>query len=94
MKHTETFNYDEIIGMKFGAVLFGKPKLFSHVYFVDGLLIDTGHSRMRKQVATLTKELPVEQMFITHHHEDHSGNIEVLQQQFRCEVLHLPCAAP
>ena len=61
--------------------------MYSHVYFVDGLLIDTGHSRKRKQVIDATKNLPVDQIFVTHHHEDHTGNIGALQKQFGCEVI-------
>ena len=61
--------------------------MYSHVYFVDGLLIDTGHSRKRRQVFETTKKLPVDQMFVTHHHEDHTGNILAIQKQFGCDVF-------
>ncbi len=60
--------------------------MFSHVYFVDGLLIDTGQPRMRRHILEATGELPVEQLFITHHHEDHSGNISPLRNRFGCKA--------
>lgn len=86
MKITDRFTYEEVKGFKFGNSLFGVPKLFSHIYFVDGLLIDTGHRRMANEVFREVENLPVQQIFITHYHEDHSGNIAQLQQRFRCPV--------
>lgn len=80
------FSHEEIKGFKFGKLPFGKPKMFSHVYFIDGLLIDTGHSLMRKEIVAKLKDLPVQQIFTTHHHEDHTGNVIQLQKQFNCEV--------
>ncbi|MCH2043095.1 MAG: MBL fold metallo-hydrolase [Saprospiraceae bacterium] len=80
------FNYEEIKGFKFGKQLFGKPKMFSHIYFIDGLLIDTGHSQMRKEIIKTTEHLAVQQIFTTHHHEDHTGNVLALRKQFNCKA--------
>ncbi len=86
MKVVDSFSFQGIKGFKFGKSLFGVPKLYSHVYFIDGLLIDTGHRRMGIEVLDQIKDLPVKQIFITHHHEDHSGNIALLQNHFDCPV--------
>jgi hypothetical protein len=50
MKIVESFNYQAITGFKFGYLPFGKPKQFSYIYIIDGLLIDTGHSKMRNSI--------------------------------------------
>lgn len=93
MKLIESFQHEEITGFKFGKSLFGKPSLCSHVYFVDGLLIDTGHKHVSQDVLATIKDLSVKQMFITHYHEDHSGNIELLQKHFDCPVFgSIKCA--
>ena len=84
MKLTSSFKHDGIQGFKFGSWPFGKPKLFVHTFFVDGLLIDTGHSNMRKEVMQTLSPLEVNQIFITHHHEDHSGNLIAFQNHFKC----------
>lgn len=84
MKKTKTFKYEEVAGFAFGSWPFGQPKLFSHVYFVDGLLLDTGHRNMRKDILATLGRLEVNQIFISHHHEDHTGNLQVLQQHFKC----------
>lgn len=84
MKIQKSFQHDAVQCFQFGSYPFGKPRMFSHIYFLDGLLIDTGHSNMRKEVLDTIRSLPVEQLFITHHHEDHSGNIAPLQAHFNC----------
>jgi len=84
MTVTHTFEYESIKGCKFGYSPFGKPKMFVHVYYIDGLLIDTGHSKVSKEVLWQIGELDVRQIFITHHHEDHTGNLNHLQQHFDC----------
>lgn len=80
MKITRAFEFEEIQGFKFGSQPIGKPSLFSHIFFVDGLLIDTGHSNMQRQAVERIRSLPVEQVFLTHHHEDHTGNLDAIQQ--------------
>ncbi len=84
MRITESFNHKNITGYKFGYAPFGKPTLFAHIYFVDGLLIDTGQSRMRQAVFNTISKLPAQQIFITHHHEDHTGNLNKLKTHFNC----------
>lgn len=84
MKSVTSFKVGEIEGFRFGFSPIGKPMLFVNIYFVDGLLIDTGQRLMHKEIVEHLKKLPVQQIFITHHHEDHTGNIALLQQQFDC----------
>lgn len=60
--------------------------MWVYIYYVDGLLIDTGQPKMRKTIRSTIKDLEVEQIFLTHHHEDHSGNLELLSTQFNCPV--------
>ncbi len=86
MKIVETFKHEEIKGFKFGYLPIGRPRLFSYIYFVDGLLIDTGHSRMRKSILSEMENLDIEKIFITHHHEDHSGNIKPIRSMANCKV--------
>lgn len=62
------------------------PKMSVCAFFIDGLLIDTGHSNAQKRVIKRLKDLPIEQICITHHHEDHTGNLKALQEQITCPI--------
>lgn len=86
MTISHSFRHEDVLGFKFGYQPIGKPRLFAHIYFVDGLLIDTGQSHMRTHIQAETSQLEVEQVFITHHHEDHTGNITPIQAFHGCEV--------
>ena len=86
MRVNGRFTFEDIQGFSFGYHPFSRPKMIAHIYYVDGLLIDTGQRAMQKTILAETSQLPVEQIFITHHHEDHSGNVQALQEQFDCPV--------
>jgi glyoxylase-like metal-dependent hydrolase (beta-lactamase superfamily II) len=86
MVRTETLKYEEVLGLKFGVYRFGRPKLSTYIYYIDGLLIDTGQRRARTEILSQTQNLSIEQIFITHHHEDHSGNIRSLSEAHKCQV--------
>ena len=77
-----------------GSWPFGTPRMFVYCYFVDGLLIDTGHRNVAKLALPSLTQLPVEQQFITHHHEDHNGNLPALHRHFGVPVrTTAACAA-
>lgn len=44
-----------------------------YLYFVDGLLVDTGPHSLRREIAPYLRGLPIEQVALTHVHEDHCG---------------------
>ena len=90
MRVSDQFTHEEVQGFSFGYHPFARPKLIAHLYHVDGLLIDTGQSTMRKAILQTIRPLPVEQIFLTHFHEDHTGNVQALQQHFNCPVYASP----
>ncbi|MFJ7647649.1 MBL fold metallo-hydrolase [Lysinibacillus sp. NPDC097279] len=49
-------------------------------FYVDGLLIDTGSNSLAEEFQSFFRELPIEQVALTHSHEDHSGNAAWIQQ--------------
>ena len=51
------------------------------VYFIDGLLIDCGSPRMRKSLDPILAGHPIDQVAISHYHEQHSGNADYLNEK-------------
>ncbi len=69
------------------------PQMGVNAFFVDGLLIDTGHRNAQKQVMKAFGGLPIEQIILTHHHEDHTGNLAALKQKINVPMYaHAYCA--
>lgn len=90
MKFLQTFKQQNVLGIKAGYSPFGQPNLIAYCYFIDGLLIDTCGSRMKNEVTSTLFSLPIEQIFITHHHEDHCGNLTEIQRHFDCSTYAHP----
>lgn len=70
----------QLINRRFGMTL--KVSLF----LIDQLLIDTGTIRKKKQLLPLFKQKDIEQVIITHHHEDHSGLAYWLEQHKNVKI--------
>lgn len=72
----------------------GKKRTMSvYVFWVDGLLIDTGPRKAQKQALDLFDSLQIDQVALTHHHEDHCGNLKALLGQRNRPVFgHVDCA--
>lgn len=79
MKHISKHDFDHVHWHKLGFNYFGKPSMYVNVYTVDGLLLDTGFSNMRKPFIKSIESLAVSRIILTHHHEDHSGNLEAIK---------------
>ena len=52
----------------------GRSILTSGVYFVDGMLLDAGPANAHVDFAAIVGGVDAEQLVLTHHHEDHTGN--------------------
>ncbi len=76
------FNYVEVRYFRMARTFLGRAVYWTGVYFVDGLLVDSGPPNQAREVARLCRELAVRQCVTTHHHEDHSGNHRLLREQF------------
>ena len=59
------------------------------VYRLGDTIIDTGPSNQWAHVKKFIEERDVDQVMITHHHEDHSGNGSRIQQEM-ARPIYMP----
>jgi glyoxylase-like metal-dependent hydrolase (beta-lactamase superfamily II) len=59
-----------------------------HVYVVRGVLIDTGYPAAHREVAQIVRETHAVGAYVTHHHEDHAGNVSRLVQHGLPLAMH------
>ncbi len=52
-----------------------------YTYLVDDVLIDTGQRHNRENIYNLVHDKNISKILLTHHHEDHSGNVAFLMRK-------------
>lgn len=57
------------------------------LYYVGGLLIDTGPPRARRAVCEWMEDKSLDRIVLTHFHEDHSGNAREISRRHGVPVL-------
>lgn len=73
-------SYEDLKYWKLGSDAFGKPSMYVHSFLWDGLLIDTGQPRVEKEFSEALQTKSIDKIILTHHHEDHSGNVEAIKK--------------
>ncbi len=85
---------DEVIGdvrtVELGYSPMGHPFMTTRIYQVDHILFDTGLSHLKKVVLGYLTENPVSAVYLTHYHEDHSGNAASIKEHFKVPVFGHP----
>ncbi len=83
----QSFDYGEVRYFRMARTFLGRAMYWTGVYYVDGLLVDSGPANLAQEVARLCRELAVRQCVTTHHHEDHTGNHGLLRECLRITPL-------
>jgi len=83
MLFKKNFTQESVNGVRMGngSISFQGIKLNVHSFYLDGVLIDTGGRSLAKQFMPFFKELEIEQIVISHYHEDHTGCAALLQRE-------------
>ncbi len=76
-----------IRGFKLGWSLAGPPLMTVYCYTFDQVMIDTGQSHMGKEALDIARTNRVGKIFLTHHHEDHSGNGAMIHKNLGIPVF-------
>ncbi|WLR47267.1 MBL fold metallo-hydrolase [Halobacillus litoralis] len=69
-----------------GEVRYGDFAMSVYMFYIDGMLIDTGASRMLEDFKPFFKKTPIELVSLTHPHEDHTGTAKWLQNEWDLPV--------
>ena len=83
-------NFDQVTAYETGFSLIGPPIMTTHFYIFGDTMIDTGQSRMRKEILEIAASHRIKKIYLTHYHEDHSGNASAIKKQNRADVLGHP----
>ncbi|MFB6467869.1 MBL fold metallo-hydrolase [Cytobacillus sp. Hz8] len=69
-----------------GTIAFQGVKLNVHCFAFDGVLIDTGAKSLEMEFHNFFHELELDQVVITHFHEDHTGCAAYLQKEYSLPI--------
>jgi glyoxylase-like metal-dependent hydrolase (beta-lactamase superfamily II) len=82
----EKVDYDGVEGIRVGR--YGaKINTTCLLYRIGTTVIDTGPPNQWQIVRRFLQEKTVTQVIVTHHHEDHAGNLGVVAREFGCATF-------
>jgi glyoxylase-like metal-dependent hydrolase (beta-lactamase superfamily II) len=81
MIHVE--QHGPVLAIRMARGFLGRPLAWTTAYWVDGLLIDTGPRCAAPELLKVLSQLPVNQIVVTHSHEDNIGGLEDIHAHFR-----------
>jgi glyoxylase-like metal-dependent hydrolase (beta-lactamase superfamily II) len=90
MRLFKKHNYSGIVGYQLGYSILGPPLMTVYCYVFDDVMLDTAQGHMRKEALQIASEHHIKRIFLTHHHEDHSGNVHSIKQEFKTTVYGHP----
>lgn len=82
--------FGKVEAFELGYGFLKKPVMNVHFFVVDDVCIDTAQSLMRKHFLEIISKRKISQVFLTHFHEDHSGNAAAVQKAKKVPVFGHP----
>ncbi|MCG8334296.1 MAG: MBL fold metallo-hydrolase [Proteobacteria bacterium] len=79
MKIFSVVDHGPVKSVEIGYSPFSRPLMTTRVYFVDSILFDSGLRHCRQEVVDWLADQTVTRIYLTHHHEDHSGNAAAIK---------------
>lgn len=82
--------YEDVLAFERSFDFPGTGRIKVYFYLLDGVLIDTGQSKIKDRILPLLSGLQIDEAVLTHHHEDHSGNAALLKNNLGIPVYGHP----
>ena len=80
MKLCKIHKFGNITGYELGYGYIGKPYMTTIFYSIGNVIIDTGLSHLRREALEIVRDKKIDCILLTHHHEDHSGNVAAIMK--------------
>jgi glyoxylase-like metal-dependent hydrolase (beta-lactamase superfamily II) len=74
--------HGSVTAIRMARTFMGRPLYWTTAYWLDGLLIDSGPPSLSHELVKVLKDLTVDQIIVTHAHEDHIGGLHRLRQTY------------
>lgn len=90
MRFLKTHRFNEITAYQLGWSLFGPPFITVYCYAFGDVMVDTAQSHMQKEALAIASKHKIKRIYLTHYHEDHSGNADVLKRRLKTQIYGHP----
>jgi glyoxylase-like metal-dependent hydrolase (beta-lactamase superfamily II) len=80
----------QVTALELGYGIIGRPLMNVYCYLIGDTLIDCGQARMADEMKSFVSTHRINQLLLTHHHEDHSGNAAMIAKVCSAEVMGHP----
>jgi glyoxylase-like metal-dependent hydrolase (beta-lactamase superfamily II) len=86
------FNYEfgGVHYYRFSVYRLGNNVQTVYTFILDDLLIDTAQRHNRENILAVAKQHDIKKIILTHHHEDHSGNVAYLMHELNVDAYAHP----
>lgn len=93
MRFCKSYDFPHgIKGYRLGWSPAGPPLMMVYAFSMGDIMVDTGQSHMGREALAIARERKIHRIYLTHHHEDHSGNAALIRSETGARVFGHPCA--
>jgi len=86
MRLFKTHQFDQVQAYELGWSFTGNPLMTVYCYVFDDIMIDTALPHMQKETLSIVSDHIIRRVYLTHYHEDHSGNASAIKKYYKTDV--------
>lgn len=85
-----SYEFDGVSYYRFSVYRLGSNVQTVYTFVLDDVLIDTAQSHNRENILHVAQKHDIKKIILTHHHEDHSGNVGFLIDELKIDAYAHP----